>query len=98
MRWPPEPVRKPGDRVLVRGWSQTQDFIAVIEKRFCSGSSYLVRSEQSLYRIAGHARIDGRMQPARVERDFYGYIPADHVQPVTLLDELAQADRDILEC
>ena len=85
-------VFKKGDRVLCKGWSSTKDFIAVVEKRSCSGASYAVRSELPLYRITGH------IKGLRIARDYYGYVSSDDVREVTLLNDLAQIGREPLEC
>jgi len=83
---------KSGDRVVCKGWGRTPDFIAVIEKRSCSGASYCVRSELPLWRIAGHKK------GLRIERDHCGYVSADDVREVTPLDDLAQIGREPIEC
>lgn len=79
---------KPGERVLIRGWPAVGNFIAIIEKRSCSGSSYCVRSESPLFRTRTHIKGEIKL------RTYTGYISKDDVLPLTLMDELALMDKE----
>lgn len=85
-------IFKPGDRVLCRGNHITGEYIAVVEKRSASGSSYLVRSEVPLYAVRTHIKGEVKL------RHHIGYEPADYVQPLSLIDELAQIFRKPPTC
>lgn len=75
---------KAGDRVLCAGWPTVGEFVAVVDRPSSSGASYWVRSEQPI--ISKRTHVKGQV----LRECYFGVVPADSVQPVSLLDDIAQ--------